>query len=99
RSLARDLWPGESPIGQRLAIDTPARSWSTVIGVVDDVKQQGLDGAANPAIYQPYTQVTRTGWLSHMSFVLLASARPPGLVAAMREAVRRVDPRPPTLSM
>ena len=99
RSLARDLWPGESPLGQRLAIDTPARSWSTVIGVVDDVKQQGLDGAANPAIYQPYTQVTRTGWLSHMSFVLLASRRPPALVAAMREAVRRVDPDLPILSI
>jgi len=99
RSLARDLWPGESPLGQRLAIDSPARSWSSVIGVVDDVKQQGLDGAANPAIYQPYTQVTRAGWLSHMSFVLLASARPPALVAAMREAVRRVDPDLPILSI
>ena len=42
--LAKRLWPGMEPLGQRLSIESrPADSdWLTVVGVVDDVKQNDL---------------------------------------------------------
>ena len=44
-SMAREYWPSENPIGQRLQFG-PGEKWRTVIGVVGDVLHEGLDGEA-----------------------------------------------------
>jgi predicted permease len=64
RTLAEQLWPGESPIGQRIAIDPHA--WSTflpVVGVVSDIRSGSITGPAEPALYvslaeSPFRDVT-----------------------------------------
>src|SRR5580658_1388725 len=56
QSVARTLWPGQDPIGQRITMeDNPKPTdWQTIVGVVDDVRQQSLADRPLPAIYQPY---------------------------------------------
>ena len=54
-AAARRYWPNESPIGRRLQIDG-GPPWRTVIGVVGDVRHQGLDAAAQPELYIPFAQ-------------------------------------------
>jgi len=97
QSVARTLWPGEDPIGQRLTMeDEPKpKDWLTVVGVVDDVRQQSLAEKPLPAIYQPYEQVTRSFFLSHMSFVVRTAENPLAVAAGMRAALHGVDKNQP----
>ena len=53
-SAAEAYWPGEDPVGQRVASD--GDSWATIVGVVGDVRQYGLDRAAPEAAYVPVAQ-------------------------------------------
>ena len=56
-SFARQYWPGEDALGRRLDTGTggPRDLWLTVVGVVADVRERGLDLASKPAVYVPYT--------------------------------------------
>jgi hypothetical protein len=92
QSVARTLWPGEDPIGQRITMeDEPKpKDWLTIIGIVDDVRQR-LTGRPQPAIYQPYQQVTRPFFLSHMSFVVRTAEQPQSVAAGMRGVLHDVD--------
>ena len=44
-TAARRYWPGENPIGKRILSGLDENQWSTIIGVVGDVKHAGLDAA------------------------------------------------------
>jgi putative ABC transport system permease protein len=97
-SVARELWPGERAIGQRLSLQTPPRSagdWLTVVGVVDDIRQGGLTEDRSRAIYQPYQQVQSSFFVSHMTFVVRTAADPTRLLPSLRDAFRRIDPDMP----
>jgi putative ABC transport system permease protein len=101
QKVASTLWRGEDPIGQRLSMqDRPKPGdWLTIVGVVDDIRQRGLKQAASPAIYQPYSQVSLIGFLSHMTFVVRTPGNPSALVPALRQALREVDPAIPAQAL
>jgi predicted permease len=101
QSVARSLWGSEDPLGRRIAMeDQPKqKDWLTVVGVVEDVKQQGLARKSDPAIYQPYLQVTRPFFLSHMSFVVKTASPAQTLAPAMRSVLREVDADQPVQSI
>jgi predicted permease len=96
QSVARTLWPGQDPIGQRITMeDEPKpKDWLTIIGIVDDVRQR-LTGRPLAAIYQPYQQVKRPFFLSHMSFVVRTVTNPQTVAAEMRAVLRDVDKNQP----
>ena len=90
RSLAARLWPGQDPIGRTLRLVNPQQSPAprTIVGVVDDVKYQGLDADSPDTIYTPYAQ-TPFPW---MYVVARTRAEPATLAAAVKRAVADVDP-------
>jgi hypothetical protein len=51
-SVAREVFPGEEPIGKRLDLHGPR----AIIGIVKDVRYKGLDQTPFPAIYEPAAQ-------------------------------------------
>ncbi|MFL5357328.1 ADOP family duplicated permease [Archangium sp.] len=55
-ALAAKYFPGESPLGRRLAMGRDA--WARIVGVVEDVAEAGLTDGAVPARYMLYSQVT-----------------------------------------
>jgi len=58
-SMARELWPQQDPLGQRINL-APAEfedPWRTVVGVVGDVRQSSLARAPRWEIYLPYRQM------------------------------------------
>jgi putative ABC transport system permease protein len=93
QSVARQLWPGEDPIGKRISGEDRPRpeDWMTIVGVVEEVRQQSLTEKPHAAIYQPYLQVTRAGWLSHMTFAVRTASNPQSVAGAMRGVLREVD--------
>ena len=86
-TMARQLWPGESPIGRRFWIRKDEKFWREVVGVVADTKME-LDKPAESQMYVPYAQDQNWGWLS---FVVRTKGEPAALGASVREAVRSVD--------
>jgi predicted permease len=93
QSVARTLWPGANPIGKRITLEDEPKpeDWLTIIGTVDDVRQQSLTEQPHPAIYQPYEQVKRAFFLSHMTFAARTAINPGSVAAAMRSVLRQVD--------
>ncbi len=87
--MARDLWPGESPVGKRVRFgDINAEGpWDTVVGVVGQVKHYGLDANSRIALYWPASQrTTRT-----MFVVLRTEQAPETVTSAVRAAVDEID--------
>ena len=100
-SVARRLWPGGSAVGQLVSMaDEPKPTdWLTVVGVVDDVIQQGLNGERDAAMYEPLTQTSTPFFLSHMNFVVRASGEAGPLAASMRDVVQTIDRDQPVESL
>jgi predicted permease len=86
RTLARQLFPKDEAIGQRLKIINPEQSsdWRTIVGVVADVKYQGLEEESRPVLYTPFVQ-TPFLWLYVM-------VRTPAGVEALAPVLRTVVP-------
>jgi putative ABC transport system permease protein len=101
KSVAQTLWPSQDPLGNHIALEDQAnpQDWLTIVGVVEDVKQQGLSKKVGAAIYQPYLQVIRPFFLSHMSFVVKASSPAETLAPSMRSVLREVDKDLPVQSI
>ena len=93
-AMARKFWPGLSPVGRRLKSlpgkDSPL---ATVVGVVGDVKQAGLDQEAGTEIYFSVAQPVLTrGAFRSMSVVMRSLGRDPlALLPSVRAAVAELD--------
>ena len=85
------LWPGEEPIGQRISLRSEPRpaDWLTVVGVVEDVRQQSLTGDVGRAVYQSYQQVPRLPFPHRRS----NRRREPGRIAGGAKDERQADAR------
>lgn len=93
--LARQLWPGQNPIGRRLKLgfgDRNREPWRVVVGVVGDVRQQGLDDRARPAIYMPIAQAPFAFLIRDLTFVARTRNDPRAVAPLVREQINAVDP-------
>jgi putative ABC transport system permease protein len=92
RTLARRFWPEGSPIGARMALidaENP-RTWE-IVGVVGDVKSEGMEKDDWPTIYQPFAQEP-----SFSPALVVRTAGPPlALASAIQREVRNLDPNQP----
>ncbi|HKW34147.1 MAG TPA: ABC transporter permease [Candidatus Acidoferrum sp.] len=97
QSVARTLWPGQDPILKRVSMEDEPKpeDWLTVVGVVEDVKQQGLTKGSDPAIYQAYLQISSPFFLSHMTFVVKTASSPESVASGIRTVLRSVDKNQP----
>jgi len=102
QSMAKTLWPNEDPVGKRLTMTFFPDSVREIVGVVGDVKQDGLD-ETRPAttLYMPLDQISvpaMGGWHSFgMSLVVRTGGDPVSLASAVTEAVHTVDAETPVL--
>jgi putative ABC transport system permease protein len=90
-NFARQYWPDQDPIGKRLKYGgaDPGNPWTTVVGVLANVKYNGLDQESpRVQIYLPYKQSTFLG----ASLVIRTAGDPKNLVAAVRNEVSAIDP-------
>ena len=92
RTLAQRFFQDGDSIGRRVRLGSSEKPWRTVVGVVEDIKNLGLDVAAAPQLYVPYRQAER---LSRASVVVRISDGQESLPAVLRSAVRSVDVNQP----
>src|SRR5882724_5252350 len=92
-TFERRFFSGENPIGKRINIGNEREpDWNQVVGVVDDVKYNGVAEGVQPALYQPVAQAP--SW--EMSLIIKTDvADPLGLTPAVRNEVKRLDPELP----
>ncbi len=91
-TIARRFWPSQDPIGKRFKEVLPGmdRTWLTVVGIVGDVSLN-RDGSVVPIFYQSIRQWS----LPRLSLVVRTQGDRFDLAAALRGAVRSVDPTVP----
>ena len=94
-SLARAYWPADRAIGKRFKLGTPNAPWMTIVGIVADVRQMGMDVPVKAEMYIPYRQNSSHPWYGPRDLVIRTSGEPLTLVSAVREAIRSVDPDQP----
>ncbi len=102
-SMAKQEWPGQSPIGKRLHIGNPKRTlpWAIVVGVVPDVRIDAPDQPAGEQWYFPMEQPAIiegtgvTGMVDLSSgWIALRSMLPPQqMIGTLRSVVAGIDPR------
>jgi putative ABC transport system permease protein len=101
QAMARVHWPDEDPLGRRFRFGMGGDALFTVVGVVADMRQDGLDAPPFPELYAPLDQVGR-GNLTFMwpqQLVVRTSGDPLALGPAVRRAVWDIDPDQPVSSV
>jgi len=89
-SMARQAFePGQNPIGRRISLTNVGdENWRTIVGVVADAKQRGLDNEAGPAVYYPFQQLS-----AGQALLLVRTAgEPMAILPVVRDVVRTLDP-------
>ncbi|HKP86529.1 MAG TPA: ABC transporter permease [Blastocatellia bacterium] len=97
QAMAKRFWPDESAVGKRIRVYGP--NWSTITGVVGDVRQSGLAQSVRYEIYFAHAQAPDLSLSQSMSLVVRASADPASLVSAIRNEVQAVDPAQPVYNV
>jgi putative ABC transport system permease protein len=94
--MARRHWPGENPIGQRVTMkDWGPPLTGEVVGVMGDVKADGLDSATRPMIYWPYPQFPGI----FNSLVIRTAGEPLSIVSAVKSQIWSLDREQPLSSI
>jgi len=99
QTLATRLWPDQSAVGRRIAwtgdvlrfIGIPENQFRTIVGVVADTKDGGLDASPIGAVFSPLEQA----FFPSANIVLRADVDPTGLAPAARAIVRSIAPEQP----
>ena len=84
-AMKRQLWPNESPIGKRVSNDG-GEHWGTIVGIVGDVREFGLEHRPIPEIYAPQKLSLSPGVL-----IVRTAVEPRSMAKALTRAVHDVD--------
>ncbi len=99
QAAAEYFWPVGDPLGDRIGLGSgDGELWyppATVVGVVGNVRNDGLAAATRPAVYFPLD--VAAGW-TNMTFALRTAGEPTSVMRSARERVRGLDPAAPVFS-
>ncbi|HBB94001.1 MAG TPA: hypothetical protein DC054_01305 [Blastocatellia bacterium] len=94
-TMARKLWPGQSPLGKHITIWRDEKFPREIVGVVGETKAS-LDNEPGEQMYVPYGQDASWG---SMSFVVRTSGDPANAAAAVRNEIRSLDKGAPVFNV
>jgi putative ABC transport system permease protein len=91
-NMARRYFAGRDPIGKRVQTgeDDPKGDWYTIVGVVGNVKYEGLGKQDEPAMYVPYFDSGWCPWFVREMYIVVRGAHTPD-PATIQSAVRSLD--------
>jgi putative ABC transport system permease protein len=87
QAMANAYWRGEEPVGRRLRFG--GQDWKTIIGVVGDVRHEGLETELKPEMYVPFAQAPNIE--ATPTVVVRTTTEPAAMASALRDAVAATD--------
>jgi predicted permease len=104
KSVAQKYFHIDDPVGRRISFGEEAPSkqmiWYTVVGVIDDIHQAGLDKAPRPEMYFPYSQMKDwPDFFYPRDLAVRVSGDPSTYADAIRKTVWSVDPQQPVANV
>jgi putative ABC transport system permease protein len=99
QTMAKLFYGNTSPVGRRV-MPGGAKNWFTIVGVLKDVKQGGVDSKTGTELYLDYEQSPAAlGFApSNMNVVVRSPLAPPALSSTVRRTVSAIDPTLPVNS-
>jgi predicted permease len=97
-TMSRQYWQGENVIGKRFKIgsaDDPDVPWITIVGIVADVRQMGIDAPVKAEMYLPHRQMNYIPYYAPQFLAIRTKSEPMSLVGAVRGVIQSVDPDQP----
>lgn len=97
--IVREFFPGgpTQALGRRVRLDDPG-DWLTVVGVVADIRQMGLDQEVKPMIYVPFQQELAQPFLLRFVAFVVRTPTPGSVMEGIRAEIRRAAPDLPIQS-
>ncbi len=90
--LARQFWPNDNPVGERVAVTWQGQVRSAeVVGVVGPTRHQGLDRDPRPEVFLPFAQAP----FGSMTFVVRTAGNPAELMPVLKARIWEVEPTLP----
>jgi len=106
QSLVDKFFAGEDPLGQRIMVCCPNEDqeapWMTIVGVIDDMRYQGLSIDPRPAYYAVHQQVEEVSYGSafrSMTLAVRTEGDPLPVAASLRGLVQELDPLLPVIGL
>ncbi|HEX6465102.1 MAG TPA: ABC transporter permease, partial [Vicinamibacterales bacterium] len=97
-TLARQFFPGQSPLGHRMNFSAATNPMFTIVGVVHDVRERGYQASAKPGVYFSIAQAPEA-W-AVPEYLVVRTRRDPGeLTESVRRVIASVDPAQPIASV
>jgi putative ABC transport system permease protein len=100
-TLARRIWPNEDPLGKRIKfgypedLDEESKPWREVVGVVNDVRMDGVDHSISLQTYLPFSQMPGES----LGLIVRSERNPAELAPAVEQAIHAIDKDLPVYSI
>lgn len=93
QSIARQVFPNQDPLGHRIGcgFDMTSINGMTIVGVVNDVRQDSPASLPGPAIYVPLDQHPQRA--DQVELVIRTSGTPEALIPAVQKMIREMNPQ------
>ena len=93
-AMAHRTWPGEEALGKRVRFGSSSEQWSEIVGVVANVKHDGLHLPDSPHCYSPHLQQP---W-PFLAIAIRSPVDKAALLASVRQTVQKLDPNMPVFA-
>ncbi len=88
-SFAKEFFPNENPVGRRLFVEWGRKTPYEIVGVVGDVRHEGLDKASYPTVYFTYAQEPN----SLANVVIRTAVAPLSIARTVQNEIHAFDPQ------
>jgi macrolide transport system ATP-binding/permease protein len=89
RALAEHYFSREDPLGKQIGdTELSSKSLKEIVGIVDNIREEGLDDEIQPAMYVPFNQDPDSGF----DLVVRTAQSPQAILPSLSQAIHEVDP-------
>src|SRR5271156_2943315 len=96
-SMAKKFWPDADPIGRQFEMSTDAKHSMVVVGIVKDVRYQGVKGVIQPVFYAPFVQHQENNSLQFVQ--VRTTAAPETMIPEIERAIQSLAPQLPVFDV